>query len=170
MKNEELEKYNNKQLNSETPYGLKSYQVLMIAIFTLLLFIFMVLPWLISEDNGLDVDYEITILVGFVFIIFILFPPILLIFLGNFIQKLIHRIAKTKYHIHMFPLFVILFCSAIFIATIFIVIRDFCNHVHDPEAPKMTIIATGFLFNALSLSDKVVTKYDDEDKSQKRSK
>ena len=162
MKNEELEKYHNKQLNSETQYDLKPYQILIIVIISSVIGLF-----LKSEDLGLSNDYELSAIVVLIFIIFILFPPILLIFLGNFIQKLIHRIAKTKYHIHIFPLFAILFCSAIFIATIFIVIRDFYNHVPNPEAPKMILIATGFLFYALSLSNKVVTKNDNKNKSQK---
>ena len=66
----------------------------------------------------------------------------------------------------MFPLFLIFFCSAIFIATISIVIKDFCNQVHDPESPKMIMIATGFLLYALFLSGKVVTKYGDKSNRQ----
>ena len=104
MKNKKLEKYHYKQLNSETPYGLKPYQVLMIATITLLVCLFIVLPEFILEKDGLDVDYETTMFAVFIFIIFILFPPFLLIFIGNFIQKLIHKIFRTKYHIHMFQL------------------------------------------------------------------
>lgn len=145
MKNKELEKYQNKQLNSETPYGLKPYQVLITAIIVLLVGLFIVIPMVISKEYGFNFDYATTVLAVFIFIIFVLFPPIFLIFLGNFIQRLIHRIAKTKYHIYMFPLFVILFCTATFIATVYIVMNDYNNHVYDPEAPKMFAIATGFL-------------------------
>ena len=71
MKNKELDKYQNKQLNSETPYGLKPYQVLITAIIVLLVGLFIVIPMVISKEYGFNFDYATTVLAVFIFIIFL---------------------------------------------------------------------------------------------------
>ena len=72
MKNDELEKYRNKQLNSETPYELKSYQVFMVVIITILAILFIFFPLLISEEYGFNFGFDTNIYAVVLFIIFIL--------------------------------------------------------------------------------------------------
>lgn len=150
---------NVEQLYAEEQQDIKAYQIWIGVICALLLFIPLV--------NALFVhDMFITMLILLCFFVCFLLPPIIIIAAGNLVQKIIHKFANTKYHIHCFPLFLVLTCVIIFLLTVIAILKDLYNHVYDLEDLNALGIATSMLFFAFTCSNNIITKYDDKTENQ----